>query len=236
MVMPLNSGQDISMSMETRSLGTTTTITIHDFRENGISTKCIHVRTQNLVQKIWKGFTEETYIIKNNIDIPKNIKTLCPANLLTCTGKGRISYRNGDTYEGELRDGVPHGKGRMYFFKGSVFREKINFDKDEIVSSYILQDCYDGSWVNGKKEGLGNYSWFNGQYYNGNWKNDCLQGVGELGLSNRDTFLGNFKEGQIEGEGALTSQGRKETGYFRIEHDPRGIYTLHKIPNPKNGS
>jgi hypothetical protein len=47
------------------------------------------------------------------------------------TGKGVVTYKNGDKYEGDWREGVRHGNGTLWVFKGGKYHVR-----------------YSGEWVN----------------------------------------------------------------------------------------
>ena len=57
------------------------------------------------------------------------------------------------TYEGNFKNGKPHGKG---LFKGILY-------------------TYDGQYVNGKKHGPGKKTFANGTIQKGQWKNNVYQ-------------------------------------------------------------
>lgn len=62
--------------------------------------------------------------------------------------QGKIEYANGDVYEGELRDGQPHGWG--------VLRSP--------------DAKHEGEWKNGKKHGKGVLKFADGDAFEGDWK------------------------------------------------------------------
>ena len=67
-----------------------------------------------------------------------------------------IKYNNKDSrnrYIGQVLNGVPDGKGIMYFNNG---------------------DRYEGEWKNNIKEGRGIYYWNNGDIYEGDYKNGMI--------------------------------------------------------------
>ena len=61
-------------------------------------------------------------------------------------------YKNGNYYIGEMLNGIPHGKGIIYYKNGNIL--------------------YDGDFVNDKAEGNGKYINENGDYYIGEFLND----------------------------------------------------------------
>ena len=64
-------------------------------------------------------------------------------------GLGKFTFPDGDTYEGEFKDGERTGQGTFYYTDGSV---------------------YVGEFKDGKEHGQGTYIWSNGNKYVGEWK------------------------------------------------------------------
>ena len=63
----------------------------------------------------------------------------------------KISFPNGDVYEGETAGGMPHGKGKAVFANG---------------------DVYEGDFVSGKYHGMGTYISADGKVRAGEWENN----------------------------------------------------------------
>ena len=63
----------------------------------------------------------------------------------------RIELLNGDIYEGELKDGVRTGRGRLERPSGA---------------------WYEGDFLNGRIHGNGSYTWADGRIYQGTFQND----------------------------------------------------------------
>ena len=72
-------------------------------------------------------------------------------------GWGRIEAPNGDTYEGQLAEGVKHGQGRM---------------------SYARGDVYEGEWQQGREHGAGVCRFASGDVYEGQWERGGRHGDG----------------------------------------------------------
>jgi hypothetical protein len=81
-------------------------------------------------------------------------------------GKGTYKYHNGDVYEGDWYDGIKHGKGTYKYHNG---------------------DVYEGDWIFGGKHGEGRMAYSNGNVYDGSWEVDCRSGHGKL--MNRDGIV-----------------------------------------------
>lgn len=83
-------------------------------------------------------------------------------------------YEN--SYEGEVYNGLPNGKGILYdlyetppvyvgnFLNGNFHRKGIYYMKGEKI--------YNGEWKDGKRDGFGKYFWNNQLYFEGVWKKD----------------------------------------------------------------
>lgn len=97
--------------------------------------------------------------------------------------EGTVQYSNGDVYVGSLRDGNPHGRGRMDYS-----------DDDENDNALY----YDGEWVNGKHEGKGKKMWWNNMWdniwYEGEWRGGMMHGDGTHHLDEADVRKGRFEE------------------------------------------
>ena len=94
-------------------------------------------------------------------------------------GKGvsRV-YINGifdSSYEGEWKDGKPHGQGT------------------ETKSSHV----YVGEWKNGIKNGYGTFSYTEGDSYVGELKNSLFHGQGTYTFVNEEKYIGEWKEGEF---------------------------------------
>ena len=76
------------------------------------------------------------------------------------TGQGRMEYQNKSVYDGEWKDGFWHGDGKL----------STGFDGE----------TYEGEWIKGKRDGLGDQRDSNGNKYIGEWKDDTRAGDGSF--------------------------------------------------------
>ena len=88
---------------------------------------------------------------------------------------------------------------------------------------------YDGSLVNGKKEGKGKYYYSNGCKYEGYFRNDKKEGKGIFYYTNGDRYEGNFEEGNYEGKGIFyfNNGDRYEGNFEKNKYSGKGIYYYH---------
>ena len=96
-------------------------------------------------------------------------------------------------YEGDMVEGLRHGKGTGYYNDGST---------------------YEGDWACDKREGTGRMKYTNGNIYEGNWKNDLREGKGKFYFINGGFYEGEFKNNIIDGYGTLWIGGYKEADRF----------------------
>ena len=86
-------------------------------------------------------------------------------------------------YEGQLRNGAYHGRGRTIWVDGEV---------------------YCGNYVENRKSGFGKETYASGDSYAGSFLNDKKHGKGIYQCKNGATYTGEFKDGKRHGFGTAT--------------------------------
>ena len=100
-----------------------------------------------------------------------------------------LEYSNSDKfvkYEGQVRDGKPHGRGKMTYRDGGF---------------------YSGEWQDGERHGTGTQTYSSGSErgsYEGMWKDDKEDGHGVIVLKNGEKYEGSMSNGVRAGKGLLT--------------------------------
>jgi hypothetical protein len=113
------------------------------------------------------------------------------------SGKGKLVWRvRGSAsydpkavysvYSGEMRDGRPHGKGRLELRSGEIF---------------------DGEWVGGRFEGQGWHLDADGNRHEGRFVAGVLHGQGRLLSATGEIFSGSFVHGKKHGKGSMRLAG-----------------------------
>ena len=120
-------------------------------------------------------------------------------------GKGIYKYSNGDRYEGEFFEDQKDGYGIYYYKNGEKYEGEYKNDKKHGhgIYYYLDGDRYEGEFQNGFAEGRGAYYFSDGEKYVGDYKQDKRNGHGIYFYSNGDKFIGEFKDGKKDGKGTL---------------------------------
>lgn len=113
------------------------------------------------------------------------------------------TFDDGTQYEGQLKDGIPHGRGVMKWPDGRQ---------------------YDGEWRSGNRDGQGTMRWPDGRQFSGSWgKNEPNSGSGIWTLRDGRTFNGHLVNDLPEGRGKTTwPDGREYEGNWK-DGKPEGI-------------
>lgn len=167
---------------------------------------------------LWVGFNTNLIESINSESITCNLELL--AHTITCKRKrkkdniehGTEFHKNGNKkYEGQLKNGIPHGQGIYYYEKGNKYYEgqfengnshghgtyyheyKINIRTHEKLEEQGYK-YYEGDVVNGKKHGFGKlYDKFNGRLtYEGEFENGKVHGKGKEYNINGKVYSGQY--------------------------------------------
>jgi len=124
------------------------------------------------------------------------------------TGDGRMEYANHDIYDGQWKNGIRHGQGKMISQDGVYIGQ---FCKDLKDGKGRMEYCdggmYEGNWSLGKRHGKG--AWSNHikpgyvASYSGDWVYDVREGNGELLFNTGDKYSGPIVAGQPHGHGRM---------------------------------
>ncbi len=158
--------------------------------------------------------------------------------------RGDYTYPNGDKYTGQLVNGSPEGRGRLYnpsgklLFEGTMtnglpgdgriksYHENGQLEFDGILKNGVRSGSgkqysstgalvFDGTFSVGERE-KGTLHYDNGDKYTGPFDNDKPSGAGKLMYKNGDVYEGDFFDGRREGKGTYTTaKGEKLVGDFK---------------------
>ena len=91
------------------------------------------------------------------------------------------TFPNGDYYEGEWKNGKPHGQGTFIY-----------------NTKYNNQNKYVGGFKDGKHHGHGSYTYSYGIKYVGEFNDGKWHGHGSYNYANGNTYEGLFKKGETK--------------------------------------
>lgn len=132
-------------------------------------------------------------------------------------GQGRMTWTNGDEYDGEFQAGLMHGKGKyssIYSgnYKGDFVR---GYMEGRGVFVYVDGTRYDGEFVANQFQGKGKLIYPGGNSYEGDFENNKMHGTGKLSFADKSEYIGQLVDGVIQGKGELRrTSGEKYTGDF----------------------
>lgn len=102
---------------------------------------------------------------------------------------GKMTYENGDVFEGFWKNDKATGLGVMKYANG---------------------DDYRGSWVDRKRQGEGKNQYSDGRIYNGIWINDKKRGQGTMAYPDGSKYIGQWMDDKRNGPGAIQYKNKDE--------------------------
>ena len=141
-----------------------------------------------------------------------------------------VEYSDGSVYVGQIKDLLPHGKGKLTMKEESYEGDFVEGEKTGYgvyIYSSAIGDKYEGYMKNGKRDGTGKYTWADGSSYTGSYKNDMMDGEGTIIWADGSSYTGQFYEDVKDGEGIYVySNGDKYEGHFTEDvRSGQGTYT-----------
>ncbi|SDW22408.1 MORN repeat-containing protein [Paenibacillus sp. CF384] len=100
-----------------------------------------------------------------------------------------IEYESGETYRGQIKNGMKSGTGLYRWCDGSTYEGQW-FNDSEYgigVKEYANGDRYGGEWKDGLFHGKGIYKWSDGTVFEGGWQDNLEHGYGTK--SHRDGYI-----------------------------------------------
>ncbi|WP_417911949.1 MORN repeat-containing protein, partial [Candidatus Electronema sp. TJ] len=126
-----------------------------------------------------------------------------------CAQECAVKMKSGDSYTGEMKDNLPHGKGEITRADGSKYEGE--FKDGERSGKGTLKfasgEVYSGEWKNGKMHGKGELSSTDGKHkYTGEFKDDVPHGPGVMIYEDGSKYEGEWSEGRRHGKGKYTAK------------------------------
>jgi hypothetical protein len=87
------------------------------------------------------------------------------------SGRGRMLWNDGISYEGEWIDDLMHGTGTFIIANKDKYVGQFKEGKKHGRGTMTYDNgiIFEGEWVNGKKRGKGTFTWTNGKKFRGEW-------------------------------------------------------------------
>ncbi|CAD8091168.1 unnamed protein product [Paramecium primaurelia] len=121
-------------------------------------------------------------------------------------GKGEVTFKNGNKYEGEFHNGMLHGEGTFTWASGVIYKGEFTYNKIEGQGTYYWPEgsTYTGIVVNGLRHGQGKFVTADkSAVYEGQWENGLRHGFGKITFKSGATFEGQFYQGNKSGKGKM---------------------------------
>ncbi|XP_071250275.1 radial spoke head 10 homolog B isoform X4 [Salvelinus alpinus] len=154
-------------------------------------------------------------------------------------GWGVRCYPSGNLYEGQWRNNVRHGEGRMRWLPlgqqySGIWENGVQhgqgthtwFLRRVTGSQYPLRNEYTGDFVQGLRHGQGSFYYASGALYKGEWKDNKKHGQGKFIFKNGRIFEGEFVDDHMAEFPAFCLDGSNTP-------DLSGIRT--HTPHPEDG-
>ena len=90
----------------------------------------------------------------------------------------KVTFENGNVYEGDFADNKLHGKGKYTWPNGNVYEGDWRDDNRSGKGKFTWSDgdVYEGDYVDGKRTGTGTYTYADGRVKSGRWEDGKFLG------------------------------------------------------------
>ena len=164
-------------------------------------------------------------------DIFKSILPKCQNQDITKWSNclGELSFKDGETYTGEFKNGKFHGKGVSIFKNNAGYEGQWKDGMFDGFGTYKFENGgkYVGEFKKDLRNGKGYVEQINGSKFEGQWKNDVLVGVVTATYADGSVYVGTLKDGLPDGKGTKTlKSGANYTGQWKSgAMDGKGTFT-----------
>jgi hypothetical protein len=134
------------------------------------------------------------------------------------SGKGKIEYANGESYQGDFVDGIRAGQGSFVSkLKGTAYEGEWEMDAPNGVGKMTFSDgsVFEGDVMQWRPQGKGVLKSLNGMIYTGEFVEGKATGIGKLEYPSGDVFEGGIKNGVPHGKGKATYK-KSTNGLLKI--------------------
>ena len=120
--------------------------------------------------------------------------------------------KKGVKYEGQWKNSTRNGYGIEHYEEGSIYIGTFLNGKKHGIGVYKWKDksSYEGEWTNNYINGYGKYIYSDGSVYNGAWYYNRMEGLGEYTFVSKKKYFGYFKNNLKTGFGMLFNSLEKK--------------------------
>ncbi|XP_031250063.1 phosphatidylinositol 4-phosphate 5-kinase 7-like isoform X1 [Pistacia vera] len=120
-------------------------------------------------------------------------------------GKGKYTWSDGTIYEGDWEEGKMTGKGCIVWSSGAKYEGDFSGGYLHGFGTFIGPDrsVYRGTWRMNIRHGVGRKGYPNSDIYDGSWKEGVHEGNGRYSWNSGNTYIGNWKGGKMSGRGVM---------------------------------
>jgi hypothetical protein len=134
-----------------------------------------------------------------------------------------------DYYEGEIRNGKPHGRGIFVYANDDRYEGQVSNGQPSGRGIFLFANNtrYEGTIINGEPNGTGTFTFENGNRYQGRVLNGQPHGKGTFTFANGQRYTGGFYLGQVKGKGILIHKNglRCEGAFYNSKFTGKGTCT-----------
>ena len=128
-------------------------------------------------------------------------------------------FQKGGQYTGSYLNGRKHGEGTFHYPDGSKYEGYWINDLRHGYGKYSYQngDVYEGEWAENQRHGQGLYSYAaTGSKYQGTWVEGKMEELGEL-IHGNHRFVGHFQQDKPKGKGKfIFDHGCEQRGRYEL--------------------
>lgn len=119
------------------------------------------------------------------------------------SGFGILKFKNGDIYEGSIKQGQLDGLGRYSFAGGQMHEGLFECSKYSGQGSQVMKngDVFKGWFKEGRRCGRGLYVWSDSSSLESVFVDDVCHGLGDMRYADGTFYNGDYKENRRDGKG-----------------------------------
>ncbi len=161
----------------------------------------------------------------------------------------------GDSYRGEMQDGLPHGQGTITYAEDDKYSRKSYTGELEngvpngwgtMTYEYVDGEwVYEGQWQDGQEHGNGTLTRANGSQYAGDFENGDRSGKGTATYTDGSSYEGQWKNNIYHGQGIMkyangdvysgSWENQLRVGHGKMTYANGDVYIGNWVRNQRSG-